>query len=668
MRKFCIFSLAFSAFFSACADELVVPTQFPTIQKAVEAAKGGDVVLVKGGTYQGFRVKNGGDSAPLVIRAADGERVVVSGFAPIEGWKDLGGGLFAATTSEPVKELFVGYVEQQCARWPANGIRLPVLSVDHSEHAFAIAPPQGEPLLEEVAKDPKNATVFYLDGFANWFGYLRIASFDVAGGKIKFAAEKRNSRMKQTGNAFSIMNHPALVQKSGDWAFASDGTGGGTLYFRPKSPADLKKTQHRPSKYPLVDVSHWKARPSNVVIEGFEITVAGDVGVKACSDALTLRRCIVHHNAHGGLSVRGAKDLKVLSNVIIANGGNGFSAAFIDGGLIEGNEIGWNLTDGLAVAGDNSGKWKLGMPAATHDIEIRRNYIHHHVLQAHPDNLQFYRGVANAKVCENVFLWGGQSLMAEQADDIEVSGNVVMGCDAIMLICGHGNCNRWRFNGNTLWGAGLGYFSFTGRDYEVAENLFIGGTMPYGEEKAAVRSSSNHFAPSYNGQTAKPWRRYDSIAKAQAEIKQEEGSTEGALALRNFPGSFAVGKADGNATDTVALRGKYDRGGFTVGDKVEINGDGRLRTVKSFDGSRLSFEPALPEPPFRGALVANWGKAANTLIDNRPFANRGSKVSVADFAAGDLLGKGTRTLPTLPPDVSAAIPDPNDVVVPLKES
>ena len=33
---------------SAFADELVVPEQFPTIQKAVDAAKGGDVVLVKG--------------------------------------------------------------------------------------------------------------------------------------------------------------------------------------------------------------------------------------------------------------------------------------------------------------------------------------------------------------------------------------------------------------------------------------------------------------------------------------------------------------------------------------------------------------------------------------------------------------------------------------------
>jgi len=667
MKKFPIFFAVGLCVSTALADELVVPTQFPTIQNAVDAAKPGDVVLVKGGVYQGFRVKNGYESAPLTVRAAKGERVVISGFAPIEGWKDLGGGLYAVTMTEPVNELFVGYVEQQCARWPANGTRLPILAVDHSERAFAIAPPKDEPFLAEVAKDPKSATVFYLDGFANWFCYLRIASFDVTSGKIKLVAEKWNSNMKQEGNTFSIMNHPALVRKPGDWAFAAEGTGG-TLYFRPKSLGDLKKTQHRPSKYSLVDISNWKMRPSNVIVEGFEITGAGDVGVKACADSLTLRRCIVHHNAHGGLSVRGAKNLKVLSNVIIANGGNGFSAAFIDGGLIEGNEIGWNLTDGLAVAGDNSGKWKLGMPAATHDVEIRRNYIHHHVLQAHPDNLQFYRGVANVKVCENVFLWGGQSLMAEQADDIEVSGNVVMGCNAIMLICGHGNCNRWRFKGNTLWGAGLGYFSFTGRDYEVTENLFIGGTMPYGEGKAEVRSKGNHFTPSYHGQTAKPWKRYDSIAKALEEIKQEEGSTEGALAFKNFPGAFAVGKADGNATDAVALRGKYDRSGFAVGDKVELNGDGRLRTVKSFDGSRLVFEPALPEPPFRGVLAANWGKATSTVIDNRPFAERGSKVSVADFAAGDLLGKGTRTLPVLPSDVAASIPDPNDVIVPLKGS
>ena len=57
MKRIPMIFAAGLCFSVALADELVVPTQFPTIQKAVDAAKPGDVVLVKGGTYAGFRVQ-----------------------------------------------------------------------------------------------------------------------------------------------------------------------------------------------------------------------------------------------------------------------------------------------------------------------------------------------------------------------------------------------------------------------------------------------------------------------------------------------------------------------------------------------------------------------------------------------------------------------------------
>ena len=61
MRKavFCVaaVSCALLAAGQAYAAELAVPAQYPTIQKAVDAAKGGDVVLVKAGTYGGFKVQ-----------------------------------------------------------------------------------------------------------------------------------------------------------------------------------------------------------------------------------------------------------------------------------------------------------------------------------------------------------------------------------------------------------------------------------------------------------------------------------------------------------------------------------------------------------------------------------------------------------------------------------
>ena len=88
----------------------------------------------------------------------------------------------------------------------------------------------------------------------------------------------------------------------------------------------------------------------------------------------------------------------------------------------------------------------------------------------------------------------------------------------------------------------------------------------------------------------------------------------------------------------------------------------------------LSFEPALPAVPFRGVLAFNWKDSKSTVVDNTlakdaPVFENGRQVygatlSTVDFSRGDLLGKGVRTLPALPDEVAAAMPDPNDVIVP----
>lgn len=658
------------AAFSIRADEFIVEPggKWPTIQSAIDRAGPGDTVTVRAGTYvESLKVSKRYDGAPLTVRAAKGNRVVVSGFARIEGWKDVGGGIYAARTDGRVDALFVGFAEQQCGRWPRDGTRRPVLGVDHDAQAFQTEPVGRELLLAAVAKDPKGAIAFYYDRHANRFGTMPVKSYDAVTGVLSLAPKKWNAGLRQEGNSFSLMNHPAFVKGPGDWAFVPEGAGG-TVYFRPKSPADLSATRFRAVRAPLVLLSGGKNAAGNVVFDGLEFTGSADVGARVGADDVTFQNCIFHHNAGGGLAVRFAKSFTARSNVIVANGGHGLCLASLDGGLVEGNEIGWNLVDGLVVAGDISGRWRLGDAPATRRVAVRRNLIHHHILQAHPDNIQFYRGVADVTVAENVLLWGGQSLMAEEAEDVVVSGNVVMGCSAIMLICGHGNSNRWRFTGNTLWGSGYGFFSFTGRDYEVDGNLLVGGDMPYGPGDARVNSHDNHFAPRFIGQTTNPWRRYEGLARALKEIGQEKGSTEGEIALRNFPRGFTVAHSNDTACDSVALRGKGTACPFAVGDKVEFNGDGRLRTVTAFDGKILSFTPALPALPFRDVLVANWGDAESARIDNRPFAEKGAKISVADFMDGDLLGEGRRTLPALPDDVAAALPDPNNVVVPLTGS
>jgi len=656
------------------AAELAVPAQYPTIQKAVDAAKPGDVVLVKGGTYPGFRVQKFFNGAPLTIKAAPGERVVLSGMRKIDGWKDEGGGVFSAKVPSRVDSLYVGYVEQQCSRWPEDGTRLPVLKVDPGSRTFSVEP-VSDTRLGAVSKDPKDARCYYYFARGNAFSSTAIETFDSAKGVISFSEKEWNKWLKPDGNKYSLVNHPALIARPGHWAFVSDSgedpkKAAGTVYFKPAKKADLAKTQYRDADRALVSVGHHKNTAGNVVFDGFEVTGARGAGMQLGGAGVVVRNCLVHHNG-AGIASRGIKDIKVLSNLVVANGGNGIGLASAENALIEGNEVALNLVDGIVVAGNISGK-KTGTPGAnppTRKVVVRRNYIHHHIYQAHPDNTQMYRDVSDVVYEENFNICGGQSVMAEEAEDVTVRGNIFMGCDAVMLICGHGNSNRWKFEGNTLWGAGYGFFSFTGHDYSVTKNLFIGGSVDYGQlESTKVDSSGNRFAPSFFARTAKPWRKYQDIAKVQSELGQEKGSAVVAVPSSNFPTALAVSGANGSSLDSVALRkdAASRKDLFAPGDRIELNSDGVLRTVKSCENGVLSFSPALETVPYRGVMVFNWKSAKSTKIDLRQVDGCGSSVSPEAFSRGDLLGKGSRTIPTVPSDVAEGIPSPNNPVIPPK--
>ena len=669
---------AMSGVLSAAAAEITVEPG-GSIQKAINAAKAGDTVVIKGGVYhESFRVQKAYEGAPLIVRAAKGERVVLSGFEAITNWVDLGGGLYSAKVKGRVNDFFVGLKPLQCGRWPADGTLRPITSVDTDRHAFGTDPVKDAPFLAEIEKDPHDAVCFYYFRFGNSFCSPLVDGYDFKSGEIRFADKQWNRWLKPEGNRYSFMNHPALVREPGNWAFVSDAKDdkknrAGTVYFRPRNPDDLKNACYRAATGPIVFVGHFKDKVSNVVIDGLEVMGGDSDGIKVAADDVTVQNCLVHHNNGIGIACRGVKNLKVLSNLVLANG-NGVNLASVTGALVEGNEIAYGLVDGLTVAGNISGR-PGGNPETT-GVVVRNNYLHHHILQAHPDNFQMYRGVHGTVIERNFDIWGGQSIMTEEVDDVKFTDNVFMGCNAVMVICGHGNSNQWQIERNTLWGAGHGFFSFTGKDYTVKRNLIIGGSMPYGEREHDVKSSENFFSPSYTGRTAKPWKAYTSLEKAFAETGQEKDSRAGEVKMANFPAALGVAYANGNERGSVLMRKGAAQEDFAVGDKVELNGDGKLRTVTGWDAKTLvfSFEPALPAVPFRGVLIFNWKDGKSTVVDNTlakdaPVFENGRQVygatlSTVDFSRGDLLGKGVRTLPALPDEVAAAMPDPNDVIVP----
>lgn len=664
---------------------------YATIAAGIKAAGAGDAINIRGGVYSEnvTIAKSGKDDAPIVLRGVPGERVVVSGWKDITDWKDAGNGVYTAKVPSKVVDLFVGLNPQQCGRWPEDGTQRPVDNIDKENRLFLTTPPTDAPFLAEIAKDPKNTVVFYYFAFGNGYGGAQIESYDFKTGKIGFNQKNWNRWLRPERNRYTFMNHPVLVRLPGTWAYVADERDNpkntaGTVYFKPVNKDDLKKVRYRFAPRQQISVGHWKEPVSNVRIENLEITGSGGDGIRIGGNTknVTVENCLIHNNFGLGLGARGCDNVTFRNNLVIANG-NGVSVVSANKGLVEGNEIAYNLVDGLVVAGNISGR-KAGTPGAnpeTYDVVVRRNYIHHHILQAHPDNIQLYRGVHNLVFDSNFDIWAGQSLMAEEAEDIKLTNNVFLACSAVMIICGHGNSHRWEISNNTLGCAGYGLFSFTGKDYKLSENIFWGTCVyPYDKEGNMPVVSNNNFFTPYAldngniGRTSRPWKAFKTVESLHDFTKQEKDSLAGELKFKNAPSFLVISVADGNRRDSLQLRKDAVRAPFEEGDNIEINGDGILRKITKCSGGKISFTPELPQPPFRDALVMNWKKATSTVVDlslpadspSRKIGKNGagSNIDTVAFQNGDLLGKGKRTLPVLPPEVKAALPNPNLVVVP----
>ena len=172
---------------SATAAELVVDQKsgvYRTIGAAVKSAKAGDTIVVNDGVYrERLVIQEYYEGAPLTIRPAEGARAVISGFEPVTGWQEWKSGIYVAKVSGEVKDLYVGYIPQQCSRWPANGTRLPIKETDLKGQRFVVEP-VADPCLDEMAKDVKNACCFY------YFAYGRKNGLDLAERGVKMPLKK----------------------------------------------------------------------------------------------------------------------------------------------------------------------------------------------------------------------------------------------------------------------------------------------------------------------------------------------------------------------------------------------------------------------------------------------------------------------------------------------
>ncbi|MCL1921520.1 MAG: right-handed parallel beta-helix repeat-containing protein [Kiritimatiellaeota bacterium] len=705
MKTFSLFSAVALALTAHAAEYFVDPAKgldtnpgtaaapFATVRAAIKAAAqtGGDTVTLKGGTYrEAFSVAGVTATAerPFVIQGAAGERAIVTGFEPVTSWQDAGNGVYTAEVPELINGLFVGLAAQPVARWPrTHGGWMPFGGVDSNAMSFAALNGLGDiPAIQAIAEDPRSAQMLAFICQPNVYNTYPVKAIDLKAGKVSVTMPRWWPIYTGKGDTFALQNHPLLVAAPGDWSCSLKEEGGKahTVHFKPAAPADLTRTCYR-TRGNIVSLRE----SSGVVIRNLEVSGAGRTGIAAwkCRDTL-IEGCTVHNAFADGIETRLSANMTVRGNITVNNELNGICVASTDGALVEGNEVCFNQMDGLRVMGNVSGR-----PGAEPDstrVTVRRNYAHHHYHLSHPDNMQTFRGVTRLAIEDNLFLYGGQNTMTEENTDSAMRGNVSLFTSAYITIFGHGNAHRWVVEGNTFGHGGWGAFAMDGsEDHTFRANLFIGTGLSILPDTKSDHNAfvTRPYAPAilYTG-----WRGHNDLAAARAAT----GTDAHSIALpdapfKNMPKAFGLYERmdDPGNLATPAYLPLRTRGGgggtvakpadFAVGDNIEVNGDGALRKVTAVDAKGIAFAPPLPQPPFRDAYILNWGAGtsaqldlgidpAHPLMTAGPGGGRaGSPLDIAAFQRGELLEKGKRTLPAVPPDLRAAWPDPNFYIPPM---
>ncbi len=661
---------------------------FASIAQALKAAKGGDTITIRAGVYRESLSLNlsGTAERPTVLRAAPGQRVVLTGFAPITGWKAAGDGVYTTIVEGPVDDLFVGFRPQPVSRWPdLDEPMRRIDSVDAAARTFLDAAPlPDEPFLRSIAASPKSAQLFLYIAQGNYYATIPLAGLEPGARTVKFgearAAVAIKGKAARSQDRWQLANHAALIRKPGQWAFETVNDKQTRVYFRPAAEADLQATQYRKTTARLLMIGG-QGNASHIRVEGLEICGSGQHAVEISrAEHVTITRCILHSNAGTGVSSRRSNDVTVKNCVSIANN-FGVSIASARNVLVEGNEIALNMVDGITVAGNVTGK-PDGEPE-TSNVTLRRNYIHHHIFLSHPDNVQAYRGVKQWTIEDNVLLFGGQAIMTEEVDGATLRNTVAVGSGAVAVIFGHSNSHRWTVENCTVGLGGWGAFSFTGEGYRLRNNIVWNNFLPLPQSLSSdynMLLARRDNQPVY--QTSKPkWRTFTSVADAFAATQQEEHSHRAAPSFRNAPYSQACATGDdANRADRLSLRlaGGVEMADFQVDDRIEINGDGVLRRITATDAGSIQFDPPLPRRPFRDALVWNWKKATSTALDLRPVDGSpaltageggrpvGATLDTPAFQRGDFNGEGTRDIPELPHILRQALPSPNEMAIPLR--
>ncbi len=641
-----------------------------TLGHAIANVAPGDTIYVKDGIYrESLKLSiDGAPGRPITLAGHPGGRAVLSGAGVVTGFRPC----TAAIAQGNPAWTNMYYVD--IAWRPLN------LYQDGVPLDYGRTPDNGWWNVEAATASTVTDTSHLTQSNGYWTGaqmflwrlsatqqYItNIIDSDQASASVTYDSLKY---VPEIGDRYYLRNKVELITDDGQWAVEDIGRAY-RVYLWPRNDADpgqclIEGPSADISGGALIDVfkmGYW-------VFDGLELRHSAAGGVYGAKEEsaghVTVSNCSIHHNEGTGVSPAYNHGGVYRRNYIAYNGGIdglGISTGGADGLLIEENEIAFNGKDGLRINGAN--------------ISVRRNYVHGNGLWRHADNCQTYGGgVQNVLLEENFILNGGRNYMMEDVVGITFRGNVIAGSRGNMLIFGHGSNSDATLIANTFFFPGGSMIDTSGGDgYFLRNNIAVTGHLGgfWSAGSSMTYDSDYNLFCFADGVADTEWRvvLWDGDWTARgldAYVTASGHDTHSLYAwpmFANAPDRYVTsnGSRLAELTPTRTYIDPADAPLFVVGEHIELDWDGVLRTITAVGVDYVEFAPAEPRLRRKAPVMCLWRDNANFTLDlslnpGSPALGAatdggplGAPIHTVQFAIGDFTGDGVRDIPVWPED------------------
>ncbi|MEE9355175.1 MAG: right-handed parallel beta-helix repeat-containing protein [Methylococcaceae bacterium] len=674
---------------------------YDTIQEAINVAAGGDIIRVQGGTYfesLSFQ-KKFSSSAPLILEGAPGEVVELSGAVPLKGWVGPNkSGIYTLKTNQIVNELLVGDKRMPAARWPDinDGLWPSITAIDKVNDTVSITGPL--PPVKNLTSNIKNLQAYLYVKGSNIFDTIFITGVTSGStNKVKLVTSEFKTIENNQPTHLLFVNHPDLINRPGEWASVKLSGGKRRIYFKPRTTADLQTTNTRKLSHGL---NFGSQAPSHVTVRGLNVKSFRDSGANISQGAshITLEDLVIYNVGRkevwgiggSGISIRDANDITVRRSVAAMNS-RGISVHSSTNVVIDQCEVGKNDEDGIFALGDGPVKNTRAVDG-TVNLQVSNSYVHHHLYQGHPDNIQYTSGVYNSTLDKVLAMYSGQNFISADTFNSSLINSTFVGSGAINVIVGKKTYPDDKFN---IIDNSFLFSRFQSGLSIIAKNPVLSGNIIYGLEVSNdIPPKGQLFTSDYNlyweagTGVSSLWtllqpkfQTFKTLSSFTAHTGEDEHSRQANPLLANVPKMVnlvaGLGVSSSNRLVLLLQAGNDVTDYYSVGNKVEVNGDGVARDVTAVTDNAISINPPLPEAPFRITLVANWGTKADLQMNTLPLAGSpalgsgqkgfdiGADINIYEYQAGDFNGDGIRDIPSYPAEVGYQLSHPNEYTDPF---